>query len=571
MSHLYSHNHLQLPKLPVPDLKSTVQRYLQSLIPLMEPSEFQKYSEIVRKFEEEEGSTLQSLLLQSLEHEGYPYSYVERYWDDMYLNLRCPIPVHVNPAYNLKHDEDCGKPKSQASRLSKFISLSFRWQEKVLRGHLEPEKSPSCMSFFSRLLGTARIPHIGRDILKTNAHSRHVVLIRGNKFFQVQVLSADRSEILSCEALEQQIQHVLDTVPPAKGNEVGVGIFTWEDRDAWANTRKQLETCSAINQESLRTIDSALFVVCLDHGPHQGYTERAQDILHGQMNSISNRWFDKLQIISDSTGALGVNFEHSFSDGVVWNRWLSEVWDNMQGNQALGAPAPLPRFSETNCVDPSCPVALQFEIDSAMENRMREARKRAEALTLNTHTHMLRFSSFGKEKFKLWGLSPDGVVQMAIQIAYHRLHGRAVPTYESCSTKGYFHGRTEMVRAMNQDKRNVSPGYQPFTRNQQTELFKNAVKRQNDLSRLAVQGQGVDRHLMALNKVAHGVLPVDNKLRTARRRCPVTMSFLSNVSTTWNSIFAFGPVSEHGYGVGYLIHDDQVLLNLTSWRDSKVS
>mmetsp|Transcript_29710 Transcript_29710/g.95051 ORF Transcript_29710/g.95051 Transcript_29710/m.95051 type:complete len:290 (-) Transcript_29710:85-954(-) len=266
----------------------------------------------------------------------------------------------------------------------------------------------------------------------------------------------------------------------------------------------------------------------------------------------------------------------------------------MQGNQALGAPAPLPRFSETNCVDPSCPVALQFEIDSAMENRMREARKRAEALTLNTHTHMLRFSSFGKEKFKLWGLSPDGVVQMAIQIAYHRLHGRAVPTYESCSTKGYFHGRTEvirschdegsqMVRAMNQDKRNVSPGYQPFTRNQQTELFKNAVKRQNDLSRLAVQGQGVDRHLMALNKVAHGVLPVDNKLLEAKIPAAIPAAFqhqvfgysstwlisTSNVSTTWNSIFAFGPVSEHGYGVGYLIHDDQVLLNLTSWRDSK--
>ena len=74
----------------------------------------------------------------------------ERYWDDMYLNLRCPIPVHGNPAYNLKQDQDCGKQKSQASRLSKFISLSFRWQEKVLRGHLEPEKSPSCMSFFSR-------------------------------------------------------------------------------------------------------------------------------------------------------------------------------------------------------------------------------------------------------------------------------------------------------------------------------------------------------------------------------------------------------------------------------------
>eukprot|EP00960_Hanusia_phi_P062918 765304-Hanusia_phi.AAC.2 len=382
----------------------------------MEPNELQSYRQMAKKFEAEEGPTLQSLLEQSLGHEGYPYSYVERYWDDMYLNLRCPIPVHVNPAYNLKQDQNCAKGNSQASRLSKFISLSFRWQEKVLRGQLEPETSPGCMSFFSRHLGTARIPQLSRDILKTNAESRHI-------------LSSDRSQILSCEAIEQQIQHILDSVPPAKANEVGVGVFTWEDRDVWATTRKQLESQSATNQNSLKTIDSALFVVCLDHGPHQGPTERSQDVLHGQLNSIPNRWFDKLQIISDSTGAIGINFEHSFSDGVVWNRWLSEVWDNMQGSQAKSNWEPLPKFLETHSVDQSSPAPLNFEVDSALESRMREARSRAEALTRNTHTHMLSFSSFGKEKFKTWGLSPDGVVQMAIQIAYHRLHGKTVPTY----------------------------------------------------------------------------------------------------------------------------------------------
>ena len=31
------------------------------------------------------------------------------------------------------------------------------------------------------------------------------------------------------------------------------------------------------------------------------------------------------------------------------------------------------------------------------------------------------------------------------QLAYVRLHGRVAPTYESCSTKAFFHGRTEVL------------------------------------------------------------------------------------------------------------------------------
>ena len=43
---------------------------------------------------------------------GYPYSYIERHWDDMYLGLRCPVPVNINPYYLLNPISD--KPISQA-------------------------------------------------------------------------------------------------------------------------------------------------------------------------------------------------------------------------------------------------------------------------------------------------------------------------------------------------------------------------------------------------------------------------------------------------------------------------
>ena len=118
------------------------------------------------------------------------------------------------------------------------------------------------------------------------------------------------------------------------------------------------------------------------------------------------------------------------------------------------------------------------------------------------------------------------------------LHGRVVPTYESCSTKNYFHGRTEVIRSAHQAGADfcravatrgtaVRPGYTPVSRQEQVPagaflscisccgaaiacsgavwgammcsvivwcvqagLLKAAVQRQIELSKLAVAGQG---------------------------------------------------------------------------------
>ena len=52
---------------------------------------------------------------------GYPFSYVEKHWDDMYLELRSPITIHVNVGYSLRDDKDSGKPNAQSLRVAKFL------------------------------------------------------------------------------------------------------------------------------------------------------------------------------------------------------------------------------------------------------------------------------------------------------------------------------------------------------------------------------------------------------------------------------------------------------------------
>jgi carnitine O-acetyltransferase len=92
----------------------------------------------------------------------------------------------------------------------------------------------------------------------------------------------------------------------------------------------------------------------------------------------------------------------------------------------------------------------------------------------------------------------------------------------------------------------------------------------------------VDRHLLALNKVAQGVTPRSPPLSFGDASCSPAMftdpafgaastwvMSTSNVTTPWNVIFNFGPVCDDGYGLGYLVHEDELIVNVTSWHSSK--
>ena len=46
--------------------------------------------------------------------------------------------------------------------------------------------------------------------------------------------------------------------------------------------------------------------------------------------------------------------------------------------------------------------------------------------------------------FNLW-------LQMAMQLAYFRLHRKTVLTYESATTRLYYEGRTETIRPVSED------------------------------------------------------------------------------------------------------------------------
>ncbi|DBA02366.1 TPA: hypothetical protein N0F65_007185 [Lagenidium giganteum] len=560
-------NEYQLPRLPVPQLSNTIERYLETIKPLVSVNEWKEHAELAERFAREEGRLLQDFLLKrelaQANARSYPYNYMEADWDTMYMGLRCETPVNINPAYGLV-DETDGNLQGFIPRTSAFVHSLVKWWEKVKDSELEQDPK-QCMSSFARQLGTARIPKTGRDVLESNPRSSHIVVMKGYQFYQLDVLSPDGKQLLSAAEIGHRLQEIMNDKDKPE-HDVDLSTLTAQNRDTWAQLREELIAHHPVNEHSIKTIDSALFVLVLDDRASSQTRDRSELSLHG---NAAHRWFDKVQVVAYTDGHLAINFEHSFSDGTAWNRWLHEVWHDMRGTDSGFAPLKQrPAWENT-----TKPVKLSWKLSNNLVADVEKAQDNFVKHAANNKTEFLEYTNFGKNSCKEWKLSPDGVAQMSFQLAFHAAHGKTPPTYESCSTRNFHHGRTETIRS-------ATPAAAEFvqavagnsSKETQRELFVKAVKRHVDLAKTAQQGQGVDRHLMVLASIAR-----ENGIKSEFLESPVraqSSNFQissSNVTMPFLHYFTFGAVVPDGYGVGYLVHNKAINVNITNFADSKVT
>lgn len=153
------------------------------------------------------------------------------------------------------------------------------------------------------------------------------------------------------------------------------------------------------------------------------------------------------------------------------------------------------------------PKRINFDVPFSLVNPIKATWQRAVDLIDSPETRMLVFGAFGKSQMKMWKASPDGVVQMAMQAAYYKLYGKLGATYESCATRSFFHGRTEVIRSAHDVGKAFAQSLfsDSMPRGEKAQLLRTALAWQGQISKEAAQGQGVDRHLLALKKLAMGI------------------------------------------------------------------
>lgn len=119
---------------------------------------------------------------------------------------------------------------------------------------------------------------------------------------------------------------------------------------------------------------------------------------------------------------------------------------------------------------------------------------------------MLHFTGYGKNTIKTHKSSPDAWVQMIKQLAFYRYFGRPGVTYESCQTRKFLLGRTEVIRSCSKEaidwvRAMQSESSSGVTDKEREGLFRKAVNRHIQYSAWAADGQGVDRHMFGLKRL----------------------------------------------------------------------
>ncbi|VDP10716.1 unnamed protein product, partial [Soboliphyme baturini] len=583
-----------LPQLPLPKLEKTCKNYLKAVQPILNAEQYRSAQGLIWDFCNGDGRRLHQDLSTWYKYHKHT-SYITEPWFDMYLKSRVPLPLNFNPFLVWKLDPD-SKYNEQACMAANLVISALRFKRSLEFETLAPqvfyldEKTrnspyfqnlirwtpenvacyvaylfkayPLDMSQFPFLFSTTRIPALFKDQLVINRSSRHVAVIRNGNFFSVEVLDKDGflhppDLIYICflNIVQQPLQ-------PAA---FPLGILTTLDREQWSLARSQLLAIED-NQSILKELDGALFVVNLDSDSSRDATAIGKNFLHGDG---CNRWFDKsIQLIVEPNGLSGINFEHSWGDGMAVLRLLEEVsldcrrkkWAEPQ-NTAL-----LKKVDVSQCVR-----KLEFKLSRGLEELIRKSRESFKKLTERLQLKVLSYDGISRRFLQSKGISPDSLVQLAIQIAFYRIHHEPAATYESCSTAAFKHGRTETVRpATMATKRFVHALINDRLSNADLlPLLLDCSKEHSSLVKQAVTGNGFDRHMFALKALAErqgNRIPavfMDETYSTANH-FRVSTSSLSSENLF---LGGFGPVVVDGFGIGYNFRDERLGFVVTCYSD----
>lgn len=576
-----------LPRLPIPKLELTCERYLAAQRPLLIDEAYRKTESNVNQFKNTNGTQLQKML-KDYDRKNKHSSYISEFWFDKYLRDRVSLPINYNPVLVMQKDQ---RPdyNDQLVRTTNLVISSLRFYKSLKANilepevfHLNPKKSdteqfrrvcsllpsslswygaylykayPLDMSQYPNLFNTTRIPETDKDRL-FHQPSKHITIQFRGHFYAVQVLS-NEFDILPPEKIMARIERVLNQQDEC---EYPIGILTTLERNKWATIRHNL---TEGNESSLKIIDSALFNVCLDTEDLQDDPyEIVRNTLHG---TGTNRWFDKsisLQVSKD--GCASVNFEHSWGDGVAVLRYVQDIYKDTKENPQVN----LSTVPKDNEEDTSI-VRLDMKLNDNIKNHIKEAISDYKKTCKSLDIDYLIFDRIGKNVCKKLAISPDAVMQLGFQVGYHKMTGKFVPTYESCSTAAFRHGRTETVRPCTTATKAFTLAINSKNKPSTSELKNMMVecsRVHSQLTREAAMGQGFDRHLFALKKFA------DQSNLACNIFEDPAYSYINNIilsTSTLNSdaVFAggFGPVCREGLGVGYMIRDDSLGVLVTSY------
>lgn len=519
-------------------------------------------------------------------------------------------------------------PPNQAQRAASLINSSLKFMVTMRNGTLKPDVTPKSgklltMNCYRNLFGTTRIPldSDGRHhtvTIKKYAHfndSRHVLFICNNQFFTLEVLtectdetSLSKHRLWFNDAELAAIIHsiIADALSVDLISSVtnGVGAITTQTYHQWKSARAELERS---NKDAMALIDNALMVVVLDtvNSPTTDQ-EKTMVIAHGtskllkgtniQTGSCTSRWYDKLQLVVTKNAVAGVVWESSSMDSTAILRFISDIYTDLILKLARNI-----NGAENTLFDPNISFAsgkeskpeyapLIFNKTPELQNLVHLSETRLADL-IHQHeykTFTLKLNSHLLSKFDIL---TDSFLQIAFQIANYALYGRMANTMEPITTRKFRDARTELIAVQNELIANLVKMYITSEDDKRKwTAFKACCDIHTAQYRDAMVGKGFERHFTALVHIllkpsaytnlangtqSLGLRPLPSQKELAAMDIPLITNelieklggaelFISNCGNPALRLFGIPPAIDQGFGIGYIIHKDMVVVTVSS-------
>ena len=538
-----------LPRLPVPTLEETSQRYLKSVHPLLNKPEFEHTTKAVQEFIKPGsiGHELQKRLTARREDPKHK-NWIYEWWNDAaYLSYRDPVVPYVSYFYSHRDDR---RRRNPAKRAAAMTSAVLEFKKQVDAGTLEPEymkRLPISMESYQWMFNACRIPGNKTDYPVKYSYKDHkyIVVVRKNRFFKVEHEVAGQQ--LNASELEKQFKRIYEVADKAPA----VGVLTTQNRDIWHSARSELLAANPSNTATLQAIEASSFIVCLDDASPVTLEERAHQYWHGDG---MNRWFDKpLQFIINDNGTSGFVGEHSMMDGTPTHR-LNDYANMLIFTNKLDFSDPSIRS------DLPEPLALKFHLNPTVTKEIHRAANDHDALIAQHDLKVQAYQGYGKGLIKKFKCSPDAYVQMIIQLAYKKMYSINRPTYESAATRRFQQGRTETCRSVSDESVAFCDAMADpeISSEQCVKAFRAATDAHVKYISDASDGKGVDRHLFGLKKcLKEGEeLPEIYKDRAYGYSSTWRIS-TSQLSSEYFNGYGWSQVVDDGWGIAYMINENR--------------
>ncbi|CUM62735.1 uncharacterized protein PRCAT00000292001 [Priceomyces carsonii] len=510
----------------------------------------------------------------------------------------------------------------------KFI-VSLR--NETLKPDLTPKSGhPLTMNCYKNLFGTTRIPdlldkydqHVTIKKYKNINDSRHIIIICKNQYFKLEVLTPfteeNEKEIHSKHKLWfndhelsiilQRVIDISDGVNPLDIIHDAIGSLTTQSFDYWKLARLEL---TKSNAQNLEIIDDALFVVVLDSSNSpQTDQEKTSILSHGssellqgtnfQVGSCTSRWYDKLQLIVTKNAVAAVVWESTSMDSTAILRFISDIYTdlilklakNINGSEYTLFDSNVVFVSSNGNIEKPVCNQLKFNRTPELLNLVHLSETK---LTDLINQHEYETMNLKLESNFIKDISIDSMLQISLQIAHYSLYGKIVNTLEPITTRKFRDARTELITVQNDS---VSELVKYFIANPSSqkkwEMFKECCVRHKKQYQDAMMGKGFDRHFISLvhiikrphavtylNKLNKHLPAIPDLSKVDSLQLPLLSHpiidmlsapelLVSNCGNNALHLFGIPPAIDQGFGIGYIIHNDKVVITASSkYRQTK--